>query len=60
MGVGPSVDAVVRGVETAFGEPDDIPSLEVAGANGLEGTIPIEGLSSDLQLYERGADICGW
>lgn len=46
---GPSVDAVVRGVETAFGEPNDISGLEGAGADGLEITMPIESLSGDLR-----------
>ena len=57
VGKGPSVDAVVRGVETTFGEPYDIPGLEVTSTNGLEGTIPIEGLSGDLRARQSSGYI---
>lgn len=48
VGIGPSVDAVVRGVETAFREPDDVSSLETTSTNGLEWAIPVEGFPGDL------------
>jgi len=61
VGVDPSVDAVIRGVKTAFGEPDDIPILEATRTNGLEGAIPIEGFSGDLRARRPSdhADIDG-
>lgn len=49
LGVGPSVDAVVRSVETTFGEPDDVPGLEGARTNGLERTIPVQSFPGDLK-----------
>jgi hypothetical protein len=48
LGVGPPVDAIVRGVESTFGEPDDVSGLEGTGANGLEWTIPVKSFSGDL------------
>ena len=48
VGIDPSVDAVVRSVETTFREPDDVPSFEVSSTNGLEGAIPVEGFPGDL------------
>ena len=60
VGVGPSVDTVVRGVETTFGEPDNITGLKVTSTNGLEGAIPIESLSGDLRgRRSSGYVVCG-
>ena len=47
---GPSVDAVVRRIESAFREPSDITCLEPAGSNGLEWAVPVKGLASNLSL----------
>ena len=49
----PAVDAVVRRVETALGEPDDVARLEVPGADSLERTIPVEGLLRNLGRSAR-------
>ena len=48
VGIDPSVDAVVRSVETTFREPDDVPIFEVTSTNGLEGAIPVEGFPGHL------------
>jgi len=48
VGIDPSVDAVVRSVETTFREPDDVPIFEAPSANSLEGAIPVEGFPGDL------------
>ena len=45
----PAIDAVVGRVEAAFGEPDDVSGLEAAGADGVEGAVPV-------QSFARGLD----
>jgi hypothetical protein len=49
----PSVDTVVRGVQTTLGEPDNVASLEPACTDGLERSVPMEGVSRDLQRRWR-------
>ena len=54
---GPSVYAVVGGVEAALWEPDDVALVEGAGADGLEGAVPVEGLTGHLHtVINIGAD----
>ena len=48
VGIDPSVDAVVRGVESTFREPDDVPIFKATSTNSLEGPIPVEGFPGDL------------
>ena len=48
VGVGPAVDAVVGGVEAAFGEPDDVAGGEGAGLDGVEGAVPVESFARGL------------
>lgn len=45
---GPAVDAVVRGVELALGEPSNVSLLEAAVPDSLEGDIPVNRLASEL------------
>jgi hypothetical protein len=45
----PAVDAVVRRVEPALGEPDDVAVLEPARADGLEVAVPVQRLARDLR-----------
>ena len=60
----PTIDAVVGRVEAALGEPDDVAVLEGAGADGVEGAIPVKGvpghlivfLRSGLLIYSHGYD----
>ena len=51
----PAVDAVVRGVQAALWEPDDVAFLEAAGADGVEGAIPVKGLPGHLSIAQMGA-----
>ncbi len=46
----PSIDAVVAGIQLAFDEPTDIPTLEGAGPDGLKITVPVKGLAGRLQI----------
>lgn len=46
---GPAVNTVVGCVHVTLGEPSDVAILEGAGADGVEGAIPVEGLPSHLE-----------
>jgi hypothetical protein len=51
----PSVEAVVRGVEPALGEPGDIALFKRAGANGLKRAVPVERFFRSLQPVRTSA-----
>lgn len=55
LGVGPSVDTVVRGVESTFREPDDVSGLEGTRTNGLKLTIPVKGFLGDLEEWRTSS-----
>jgi hypothetical protein len=38
----PAVNAIVRGVQTTFWEPDNVSGLKVASSYSLEWAIPVE------------------
>lgn len=44
----PAVNTVVGGVEGTLREPGDIPGGEATGPDGLEGSVPVEGLPRHL------------
>lgn len=48
----PTIDAVVRRVQRSFGKPDDIALFKATRPNGLEGSVPVKRLASDLLRYE--------
>ena len=54
MSVCPAVDTVVGRVEAALREPNDVPVLEATGANGVEGSVPVEGLFGHLRRIREG------
>ena len=45
----PAVDTVVGGVEAALWEPGDVPCLEAAGADSVEGAIPVKSVPGHLR-----------
>lgn len=53
VGKCPPVDAVVRGVEAAFGEPRDVARGESATAHGLKGAVPVQRLVRFLHHIGR-------
>jgi hypothetical protein len=44
----PSINAVVRDIQTAFWEPSDIARFESPGSDSAKRAMPVEGLSCDL------------
>lgn len=44
----PAVDAVVGSIQTTLREPDNVTVLEAAGADGVEGAIPVKGFPCHL------------
>lgn len=53
MLVRPAVDAVVGRVQTAFREPLDVARLESPCADGVEWTVPVQGLARHLPIAEH-------
>lgn len=51
--VRPSVNAVVRRVETTFGEPGNVAVLETTCSDGSEGAVPVKELAGGLRVNER-------
>lgn len=51
---GPSVNAVVRGIELALWEPGNVTLLEAAVLNSLERDIPVNGLATELKVRSGG------
>jgi hypothetical protein len=44
----PTIDAVVRCIQSSFWEPDDVAGGEPAGSDGLKRAIPVEKIVSLL------------
>lgn len=61
---GPSVNAVVRGIELALWEPGNVTLLEAAVLNSLERDIPVNGLATELKVRKGISQvrraICDW
>lgn len=49
----PSVYAIVRGVESAFGEPRNVSVFKATVADRFERAVPMEGFSSGLKRQIR-------
>ena len=44
----PTIDTIIAGVETAFGEPRDVTFFKTTATNCLEWSMPIDELSRSL------------
>ena len=44
----PTIDAVVRRIQSSFGEPDDITLFKATRPDSLERSVPVQRLASDL------------